>query len=458
VISLATVCIAAVSASYVPPYYEGEPLGLSVVSLDPPDFRGEDVYRLEFDLQTKSGNVEGGFIHRSWADFQLFDDKVHSLWLFENIDDVALPAEPSIAGLHDYMQACQQHDKIMEHNLMSDFLGINWSGSDLTFLSTLPEFMKIVIPQLYRAPEFAPEPPVFTSEIDAITAEETPFEVYVYLMAFRAQGHLEQYLEFFNDFTNTYPEYTGLPDDSDVQPEGVEVAIPSHFNQTYVHFLPGGYLNGHTVRISYLGRSKFNFLHESLLTEWLTKLHGDKRPKRILDIGTGPGFSAFVLAQLFPEAEVVAIDLAAPYIRMARQWQDLRNITNIQFYHANAEDLSWLEDESFDFINYAYVLHEMPAENCLRIIDEMYRIMAPGATMNGFEVPFVDDLAMRLAYVEFNTWGHAWDAEGEKGPEPYMWEYEFGAQLSNTLEAVGFQNISQIEYSYFESIFLATKN
>ena len=34
---------------------------------------------------------------------------------------------------------------------MQDFLGINWSGSDLTFLSTLPEFMKVVIPQLYRS-------------------------------------------------------------------------------------------------------------------------------------------------------------------------------------------------------------------------------------------------------------------------------------------------------------------
>jgi SAM-dependent methyltransferase len=228
-----------------------------------------------------------------------------------------------------------------------------------------------VIPTLYRAPEFPPEPPVFDNEDDCILSPETPFEVYIYLKAFRSRTNLAEYLEYFGQFVASYPGFAnsnGDEDDSDVQPAGVAVAIPPHFNQTYVHFLPGGYLNGHTVRLSYLGKSKFNFLHEELLTEWLTKLHGDKRPRRILDIGTGPGFSAFVLAQLFPEAEVVAIDLAAPYIRMARRWAELRNVSNVAFYHANAEDLSWLESDSFDLINYAYVLHEMPRDNAKNIL------------------------------------------------------------------------------------------
>merc|ERR1719379_1960831 len=162
-------------------------------------------------------------------------------------------------------------------------------------------------------------------------------------MAFRSKAVIDDYLAFFNNFLNTCPPFSGAPDDSDVLPPGVKINYPFHFNKTFVHFLPGGYLNGHTVRISYLGKSKFNFLHEEKIREYIGMLYGDKSPKRILDIGTGPGFSAFVLADMFPEAEVIAIDLAAPYIRMARQWQTLRNVTNIQFYHANAEDLSWLE-------------------------------------------------------------------------------------------------------------------
>merc|ERR1719284_1249265 len=98
--------------------------------------------------------------------------------------------------------------------------------------------MKVVIPQAYRAPEFAPEPPVFDNELDAISAEETPFETYAYLKGFRSQSSFAEYQKFFAKFTDTYPAFPGLPDDSDVQPEGFPCDIPDHFNKTFVHFLP----------------------------------------------------------------------------------------------------------------------------------------------------------------------------------------------------------------------------
>ena len=192
-------------------------------------------------------------------------------------------------------------------------------------------------------------------------------------MAFRSRAEIIEYLSFFNNFLNTCPDFSGPEGDSDVLPPGHQLVIPDHFNKTFVHFLPGGYLNGHTVRISFLGKTKFNFLNETRLEEWVRQIHGDKKPKRILDIGTGPGFSAFTYAKVFPEAEVIGVDLAAPYIRFARQWNELRNVSNVQFYAANGEDLSWLEAESFDIINFAYVLHEMPADNAMRVISEMHR-------------------------------------------------------------------------------------
>merc|ERR1711872_185766 len=169
-------CLSLASSSYVPPYYEGNPTLASVVSLDPPDFRGQDVYRIEFNLN--------GYISR----------------VMSHAEDIAA----SIVAPHD----------------LDDFLGINWSGSDLKFMESLEEFMKVVIPQAYRAPEFAPEPPVFDNEMDAISAEETPFETYAYLKGFRSQSSFAEYQKFFAKFTDTYPAFSGLPDDSDVQPEG----------------------------------------------------------------------------------------------------------------------------------------------------------------------------------------------------------------------------------------------
>jgi len=425
-----------------------------VSSIEPPDYRGKVTYKIDFNLEAKSEFPQSGFVHRTLEEFEQLKD---ILLVYVPNYPLNFPSEITIESLDAWLKYLTTNPTIVGSNALHDFLGINWSGKDLGFLQSLEQFLPVVIPSLYRAPAFAPEPPIFTNEMDCIAAEETPFEIYVYLKAFRSQLNLQEYLEFFNSFTNTYPSFSGAADDSDVQPEGVTVSIPYHFNKTFVHFLPGGYLNGHTVRISYLGKSKFNFLQEDKLREWIGKLHGQKSPKRILDLGTGPGFSAFVLADMFPEAEIIAVDLAAPYIRMARMWQEMRNVTNIKFYHANAEDLSWLESESFDFINYAYVLHEMPADNCVTVVREMYRLLAPGGTMNGFEVPYWENDLERFGYIEFNTWGHQWDTDGPKGPEPYMEEFENGAQLPITLAEEGFINVEAIEYTYFDGIFLATK-
>ena len=89
---------------------------------------------------------------------------------------------------------------------------------------------KVVIPTLYRAPEFAPEPPVFDSEDDCILAPETPFEVYIYLKAFRSRTNLAEYLAYFGQFVDSYPAFANPnndpADDTDVRPPGVDVSIP----------------------------------------------------------------------------------------------------------------------------------------------------------------------------------------------------------------------------------------
>merc|ERR1712241_344803 len=210
--------ISSVASSYIPPYYEGTPTAVSVVSFDTTDFRGQDVYRIEFGLQVENSSFpDRGFVHRSWEDFKDFDRllKTHLLhW------GLHLPDTQSVETLDSYLQAMLTHPAVVSSNVFSDFLGINWSGSDLKFLQSLPEFFRIVIPPLYRAPDFAPEPPVFDNEVDTLLAPETPFEVFVYLKAFRSQTNLAGYLEFFNSYLNTNPAFTGPEDNSDVTPPG----------------------------------------------------------------------------------------------------------------------------------------------------------------------------------------------------------------------------------------------
>ncbi|MFG2909596.1 class I SAM-dependent methyltransferase [Kitasatospora sp. NPDC048286] len=51
---------------------------------------------------------------------------------------------------------------------------------------------------------------------------------------------------------------------------------------------------------------------------WLLGLHGEGGVRRVLDVGSGPGVIAGLLAEVFPAAEVVAVDQSAALLERAR--------------------------------------------------------------------------------------------------------------------------------------------
>ena len=84
----------------------------------------------------------------------------------------------SVASLDAYLQSLIASDPaLLDSTLFSDFLSINWSGSDIKFMSDgLEGFFDMLFFQ--RMPDFMPEPPVIDQE-DSLTPE-MPFEVYIY--------------------------------------------------------------------------------------------------------------------------------------------------------------------------------------------------------------------------------------------------------------------------------------
>ncbi|MFF2749758.1 class I SAM-dependent methyltransferase [Kitasatospora sp. NPDC058048] len=52
--------------------------------------------------------------------------------------------------------------------------------------------------------------------------------------------------------------------------------------------------------------------------QWLFGLHGEGEVRRVLDVGSGPGVIAGLLAEVFPAAEVVAVDQSAALLERAR--------------------------------------------------------------------------------------------------------------------------------------------
>ena len=105
------------------------------------------LHRIEFNLAAEAHMPQQGFVHRTWEDFVKFDHLLTTHLLNFGLD---FPLEADLTMLDSYLQRVMAHQRIIESTVLSDFLGINWSGADLKFLQSIPDFMYIVIPPLYR--------------------------------------------------------------------------------------------------------------------------------------------------------------------------------------------------------------------------------------------------------------------------------------------------------------------
>lgn len=90
--------------------------------------------------------------------------------------------------------------------------------------------------------------------------------------------------------------------------------------------------------------------------------------RRALDIGTGTGSAAFVIARRFPSAEVVGVDLAGEMIGEAKRKTPLELADRVRFEQMDAERLPY-PDGSFDLVTLS---------NMIPFFDEIERVLAPG--------------------------------------------------------------------------------
>jgi ubiquinone/menaquinone biosynthesis C-methylase UbiE len=94
----------------------------------------------------------------------------------------------------------------------------------------------------------------------------------------------------------------------------------------------------------------------------------DTVPSRVLDLGTGTGRAAFLLARRYPEAVVVGVDLAPAMLAEARKLTPPELAGRVRFEKADAEHLAY-PDASFDLVSLA---------NMIPFFPELARITAPG--------------------------------------------------------------------------------
>jgi ubiquinone/menaquinone biosynthesis C-methylase UbiE len=94
-------------------------------------------------------------------------------------------------------------------------------------------------------------------------------------------------------------------------------------------------------------------------------------PARILDLGTGTGVVALALADRYPQAEVVGIDISPGMIEEARRNVPVELAGRVRFEVGDASALA-CPDAEFELV----VL-----SNMIPFADELARVVAPGGTL-----------------------------------------------------------------------------
>lgn len=94
-------------------------------------------------------------------------------------------------------------------------------------------------------------------------------------------------------------------------------------------------------------------------------------PARVLDLGTGTGQAAFVVARRFPNAEVVGADVSSQMIEQARVSAPPELASRLRFEVADASALPYPDGE-FELLTLA---------NMIPFFDELARVTAPGGAV-----------------------------------------------------------------------------
>ncbi len=183
-----------------------------------------------------------------------------------------------------------------------------------------------------------------------------------------------------------------------------ELRVPRYMSAVDIHAMPGGYASEVTegdVRAGAIfDRGTYinvcgtqGPLHDArgrTVCSYLRHNYPGFKPQRILDMGCSIGQATLAYPKFFPDAEVHAIDVAAPLVRYGHARAEALG-RRIHFSQQNAESTNF-PDESFDLVVSHLLFHETSTPALGNIIRECQRLLRPGGMMIHLELglPYKD--------------------------------------------------------------------
>ena len=173
--------------------------------------------------------------------------------------------------------------------------------------------------------------------------------------------------------------------------------IPRNVSALDVHLLPGSYVGsgdrpdsgaiydrGLAVFSMGLMGANLDDIGQSM-AEYIQLKYPDFRPRAILDLGCTIGHNSLPWKQAYPQADVHAIDVAAPGLLYGAARARLQG-QEVHFHQMSAEALTF-EDESCDLVFSSMFLHEISLKTTAKVFNEAQRVLRPGGLMLHMELP-----------------------------------------------------------------------
>jgi SAM-dependent methyltransferase len=228
------------------------------------------------------------------------------------------------------------------------------------------------------------------------------------------------------------------------------VTIPRYVSAVDHHCMPGSYHRqdfpgdvtaganydhaGFVTTSGLLGRYSDGGGHA--VVQWVRHNLPDFAPRDILEIGATVGHSTLPIAEAFPDARMVAVDLAEPVLRYGLARAKSLGVYNLRFVQASGEDLSIFPDASFDWIQTTMFLHELSSRALANIFRETRRLLRPGGIVLHVEQPqYAPDMPL------FEQAMRDWDAFYNNEP---FWSRLHEMDLDAHMIAAGFDADSLI--------------
>lgn len=105
-----------------------------------------------------------------------------------------------------------------------------------------------------------------------------------------------------------------------------------------------------------------------------------ERGHRVLDIGCGTATLTIMIKKIYPDAEVVGLDIDPEILDIARSKVAEAGVV-IKLDQGSAVELPY-PDRSFDRVVSSLVIHHLKHEDKIRAFKEMFRILRPGGELH----------------------------------------------------------------------------